>query len=76
MGWWWLGDTGDVALGVAYWLPWVKVERRGWPSGSNLTSETTIGTDGSVLVSLSGSGEEAESNSLGSKARDGEGGGG
>lgn len=62
---------------MAYWLPSVKVERRGGSSDSNLASETTIGTDGGgVLDLLSGSGEEVESQSLASRARDGEGGGG
>jgi hypothetical protein len=71
-----VGEVGDVGLDVAYWLPWVKVDRRGGSSGSNSASKTTFGTEGGELALLSSSGEEAESQSLGSRAKEGEGGGG
>jgi hypothetical protein len=72
-----VGEVGDVGLEVMSWLPSVKVERRGCSWDSNSASEVTTGSDsGGVLDLLSGSGEEAESQSFGSRARDGEGGGG
>lgn len=54
----------------------MKVETRGQSSGSNSVLEMTVGTDGAELESLPCSGEEADSQSLGARAREGEGGGG
>ncbi len=71
-----VGDTADVGLEVAYWLPLVKTERGGWSSPSTSSSEMTIGRDCGELETLSGSGEEAESQFLGSTTREGDGGGG